>query len=422
MKKTFLEALKLTEEQLNDVLFMIESRTKSSYFTRAAHCKMDFKSFILFELNFIRKSLVLELDEFFETIIGTESRLSKQGYSEARQKISPNAFIRMADTIQSWFYGDDDFKIFHGYRLSAIDGSILEINNSERLRNAFGFAEGNTVKLARAKVSCIYDLENDMVITSQITHYKTGERELAIELIEKLTVMGLKNDLILFDRGYPSKNFIAYLDGSGVKYLMRVKNISMKVFDEATKPDQIVELKVNKKMIKVRVIRFMLDSGVEEVLITNLFEESLGIQEFKALYFKRWGLEVKFDELKSRLQIQNFTGDTKIAVEQDFYAAIYLSNMVALVKNEANEIIAENNKDKNLKYQYKVNTNILIGKLKDSMVLMLLNDNSEERQSMFHRIMQKIVKNMVPIRPGRSNVRNMRLKANKYSMNQKRCL
>ena len=120
-------ALKLTEEQLNDVLFMIESRMKSTFFTRAAHCKMDFKSFILFELNFVRKSLALELDEFFETIKGTESSLSKQGYSEARQKISPNAFIKMADTIQSWFYGDDDFKTFHGYRLSAIDarGSFL---------------------------------------------------------------------------------------------------------------------------------------------------------------------------------------------------------------------------------------------------------------------------------------------------------
>ena len=92
------------------------------------------------------------------------------------------------------------------------------------------------------------------------------------------------------------------------------------------------------------------------------------------------------------------------------------------MKNEANEIIAGNNKDKNLKYQYQVNTNILIGKLKDSMVLMLLIDNSEERNSMFHRIIRKIEKNMVPIRPGRSKIRNMGLKANKYPMNQKRCL
>lgn len=52
-------------------------------------------------------------------------------------------------------------------------GSILEINNSERLRNAFGYAEGKTVKLARAKASCIYDVENDMILTSKITTYTT---------------------------------------------------------------------------------------------------------------------------------------------------------------------------------------------------------------------------------------------------------
>ncbi len=141
----------------------------------------------------------------------------------------------------------------------------------------------------------------------KITTYTTGEREIAIELIEKLKQMGLKNDLILFDRGYPSRKFFAYLEGSGVKYLMRVKNQSMKEINEATESDQIVEMKIDGKTIKVRVIRFMLDSETEEVLVTNLWDENLGIQEFKALYFKRWGLEVKFDELKNRLQLQNFT-------------------------------------------------------------------------------------------------------------------
>ena len=143
-----------------------------------------FQDLIRFELNFVKKTLQIELDSFFKTIKGAESGISKQGYSQARQKISPTAFITMADSIIAWYYGDDDFKTFNGYRLSAIDGSILEINNSERLRNAFGYAEGKTTKLARAKASCIYDLENDMILTSKITTYTTGEREIDIELIE----------------------------------------------------------------------------------------------------------------------------------------------------------------------------------------------------------------------------------------------
>ena len=96
--------------------------------------------------------------------------------------------------------------------------------------------------------------------------------------------------------------------------------------------------------------------------------------------------------------------------------------MVAIAKNEANQKIAQNNKDKELKYEYMVNTNILIGKLKDSMVLMLLENNSEKRSSMLNSIMQEISRYTVPIRPGRSNIRKKGLKANKHPMNQKRCL
>jgi len=153
---------------------MCETRTKSTYFTRAGNCKMDFKSLILFELNFVKKTLQLELDSFFKTMKGDEKSITKQGYSEARQKISPTAFIKMADAIISWYYDDDSFKKFKGYRLSAIDASILELNNSERLRDAFGYGEGKTIKLARAKASGIYDLENDMMLTSKITRYTMG--------------------------------------------------------------------------------------------------------------------------------------------------------------------------------------------------------------------------------------------------------
>jgi len=421
-KKTILDAIEITEQIIDDIIFMCETRMKPSYFTRSANCKMDFKSIIIFELNFVKMSLQLELDSFFKKIKGVENVITKQAYSQARQKISHEAFIKLSDAITSWFYGDDNFKTFYGYRLSAIDASILEINNSERLRKEFGYVENKTIKLARAMASCIYDIENDMIITSIITKYASSERDVAIELIEKLKVLGLKNDLILFDRGYPSANFFSYLEASGIKYVIRIPSKFSKQINEAKEPDQIIEINVDGKTIKVRILRFMLDSGTEEILATNLMEESLGIQEFKELYFKRWGIEVKYDEFKNRLQIENFTGDTVISVKQDFYASIYLLNMVALAKNEANQNIAQNNEDKELKHEYMVNTNILIGKLKDSMVLMLLENNSEKRLRMFNSIMQEISRNTVPIRPGRSNIRKKGLKANKHSMNQKRCL
>lgn len=422
-RKTFLDALDITKRQISDIIFLCKSRIKPTYFTRATTCKMDFRSLILFQLNLVKKTLQLELDVVSEIMNGGEKRITKQGYSQARQKISPEAFVMMADEITNWYYGDDNFKKFRGYRLSAIDASILEINNSERLRSAFGFAEGASVKLARAKAAAIYDLENDIVLTSIIGEYTTGERELAVELIEKLKQLGLKNDLILFDRGYPGKQFFKYLETAGVKYLIRISNQRDKHIKASQKADQIIDYAIDANVsLRMRVVRFLLDTGEEEVLATNLLDEDLSLDEFKELYFRRWGIETKFDELKNRLQIQNITGDTVISVKQDFYASIYLSNMASLAKGEANEEITRRNKDKGLKYDYKVNLNVLVGKLKDRRVLMLLEDDPEQRQEQYLKLMQEISANVVPIRPGRKNPRKKGLRAIKHPINQKSSL
>jgi hypothetical protein len=413
-------AVGMANKIINDVTFMLENRLKSTYFTRTTE-KMDFKDLITFALNLVKKTIQIELDSYFRNIKGAKITMTKQAYSQARQKISPNAFRTLDKAIIEWYY-QEEYKTFMGYRLLAIDGTVMQLNNSERLREAFGYAQNVSMDVARASSGGVYDLENDMMITSKITHYLVGERELAVELIEQLKDLSKKDDLILFDRGYPSTDLIKYLEKNRIKYLMRVSTGFLKAIYQTTEPDSIIDIKSGREKLRIRVIKLMLDSGIEEILITNLMEESLDIEGFKQLYFKRWGIEVKFGELKSRLQIENFTGDTKIAVEQDFYASIYLSNMAALAKQDANQEIKEKNECKNLKYEYKVNTNILIGKLKDDFIKALLEDNAEKRKKMINKIMQDIKKNTIPIRPGRSYERKMFYKANDYSLNKKRCL
>ncbi|GAE28651.1 mobile element protein [Halalkalibacter wakoensis JCM 9140] len=423
MKKTFLGAVEVTERLLNDVIFMCESRTKPTYFTRQGNNKLDFKSIILFSLFFVKRSIQLELDAFFHLLHPSDVSITKQGYSEARRKISPTAFIKLTNSVVQWFYDDSSFKTFHGYRLCAIDGSVFELSNTEPLRNYFGFSQNQrTVTYARSRVSCIYDIENDLILTSKMAPYTSSERDVAMEMIEELNELNLQNNLILFDRGYPSRRFIAFLEEAGIKYVIRASKGAMKEITGATKADQMIEITEDKKSFTARVLRFQLDSGEEEILVTNVMDKSLDLDDFKVLYFKRWGIEVKYNELKNKLQIENFTGSTPIAVEQDFYASIYLINMVSLLKKEADEVIDQQEKGKERKYKYKVNTNILIGKLKDSMILLLLEKRSDVRRAMFHSMMKEMIKNKTPIRPGRHHPRNRTLKSNKFAQSQKRCL
>jgi hypothetical protein len=421
-KSKFLEAVDVTRNVLHDFIFMCESRSKPTYFTREGNNKLDFTSTILFMLNFVKRSFQIELDDFFKLIEKKGISISKQGFSEARKKIKPEAFIKLFDTIIDWYYRENPSKTFKGFRIFAIDASILEINNSKRLKDAFGVAKGSSIELARAMASCIYDIENNLIVKALITKCTDGERAVAVKLIDSYKELRSNNDLFLFDRGYPSIDFFIYLMDVNVKFIIRTPINYYKSSLMASLPDQIFVLKKKGKVVRLRAIRFTLDSGEEEFLITNIEDGKFGIEDFKTLYFKRWGIETKYDELKNKLQIQKFTGDTPLSIEQDFYATMFLANMASLVKQEADEIIAKDQEGKDLKYEYMANTNLLMGKLKNQLIGIILEKSTRRRKKRYKQLLNEIKRNRTPIRPGRSFNRVKGLRANKNGLNKKAAL
>ncbi|WP_143756592.1 IS4 family transposase [Clostridium pasteurianum] len=318
-----------------------------------------------------------------------------------------------------------ELKLWNKYRVCAIDGTTIELPNTELLRNEFGYAKNQyaEVAIARASASCIFDVLNKFVITSKIDRYKTSERKTAIEMILEMKQDNkLMKELMLFDRGYPSQELIAELIKMNINFVMRLKNSTFRKKINAANQDQIIQIKYNKRIYDVRIIKFHLESGVEEVLVTNLFDESITLSDFKKLYFMRWGIEIKYDELKNRLEIENFTGTTKIAIEQDFYASIYLSNMIELARKDSDEFVAFQRKDKNNKYEYKTNFNILIGSLKDKLIMMYLEESPRKRNKIYKDIMEKVSRSDIPIRPDRQNSRIKKFARGKYKTNKKRSL
>lgn len=415
-----LQAIKLTNAITHSFLYLCQVRLSPKYFTRKG--KLGFVNLVAFILNFNKKSIQLELDNFFKMLKGAEIRITKQAFSEARQKVSPEAFKILFREIVNQYYETNEFNKYHGHRLLAIDGSTLELQNTEELRKVYGYAENRTTKVARARVSALYDLENNLLIDAIIDRYDTDENDLSYRHLEKLLEYGLKNDLILFDRGYPSKELIVKLTKAKINFVMRVSTQFIKEVNRVKNSDEIVEFRYQGQNYRIRVIRFMLSSGVPEILVSSLLDHNFSIDDFKSLYFKRWGIETKYDELKHKLQLENFTGEMPIAIEQDFYASMYLSNMAALAKMSSDEQIRERNEGKNLKYEYQTNTNILIGKLKNNMVLMILASNHRKRSRILNRIYKEIIRNAVPIRPERTFPRIIRTMRDRFPMNQKQCL
>lgn len=423
MQKTFLGAVQVSLEMINDVMFMCESRTKSTYFTRQGeNNKLPFAPMIWFCLYFVKKTLQLELNDFFQQLRPGDISISKQGFSQARQKLSPTAFIKLTDAVITWFYEGGVPNTFHGYRLLAIDGSVLQLNNVPSLRGAFGAAGNEKRTYPRAYAAVLYDLENKLTLASTITKYATPERGVAIGLLEKLQQFPPQKELILFDRGYPSRGMFHYLAKHHFHFLMRCPRHAMQEINQSVLPDQWIELQAEGEYLSLRVLRILLETGEEEILVTNLLEEEFDRQFFKELYFKRWGIEGYYRELKSPLQLENFTGATPIAIEQDFYAAVYLDNMVSIVKHEANERIRQEHQGKQLTHNYQVNANLLIGTLKSCLLQMFLATTPGKREAIFQQMIQEVIRQKIPIRPGRKCGRPMKKWVNKHPYNKKQCL
>jgi len=120
---------------------------------------------------------------------------------------------------------------------------------------------------------------------------------------------------------------------------------------------------------------------------------------FKELYFQRWGVETFFDELKNKLRVETFSGYTNQSILQDFFAALFVSNVQTLIVSELTDEINEQKKEN--KYKYKVNSNLSYGFLKNRIITLFFSNNDmdktiEELKSLFS-------KHLVPIRPNRSN-------------------
>ena len=405
--------------------------------------KMNFTDYVWYLIMQKGRTTSMELDEYLKNKNGTyKISISKQAFSKQRQYLKPQIFIDIYKDYLEDFYHNypEENKTYKGYNVCAIDGSLFEIPNTKELREEYKTQKNSSGdrESARARVSGIYDVENGFMIDALIKDCGEGEKELAKKNIENAgKIINLENCIIIFDRGYPGIDLIWYLEKLKIKYIFRLqtkmyekeKN-SMKSKDEwieldiagdrlrKVKDKEVKNELKEQKTLKVRMSKVLLDTGEIEYLLTNITEDIITPEEMKETYFKRWQIEIGYDILKNKLHLENFTGRTKITIEQDFYAQIYTFNVLQDIKNTNTRRIQEKQKNKNLKYKYKVNINILAGWLKNILIAVMFTEDEKKQEEIYNIIVEKAEKNLVAIIPNRTNIRKpYTSRRNKYKIN-----
>ena len=353
--------------------------------------------------------------------------ISKSAYSQAREKISYEAFIELCNDIKEQFYQEYDYKKYKGFRLLGVDGSMIILPNNEDTRKEFSTTnvknqyKDKNKEIVQARVSLLYDVLNNIVEDAILADSKTHEINITIdEHLKKVK----EEDLIIFDRGYPSYRLFATITSKcKANYLVRTKkNIYKKhtaiLFDKESKVEDItvtltptykeltdICIKENlPQSIKVRFVKVILDDGEIEVLATSVLDENiLKTEDFKELYFKRWGIETYYEIMKNRLSLENFTGTSVLAIKQDFYATMFISNMEALVTYELNEEL-KNEDQKGNKYEQKVNKSVSFNTIKN-YAFELLYFPDKDIDEILDKIYQQLRTNKLAIRPDRKYAR-----------------
>ena len=93
------------------------------------------------------------------------------------------------------------------------------------------------------------------------------------------------------------------------------------------------ELGLSTDPLTLRLVRVELSTGEVEVLITSLLDMQLiPHDQFSDLYHNRWPVEEDYKVIKSRIEVENWSGKTVLAIYQDFHAKVFTKNLTAILR------------------------------------------------------------------------------------------
>ena len=132
--------------------------------------------------------------------------------------------------------------------------------------------------------------------------------------------------------------------------------------------------------ITCRFIKIELAGGEKGILCTSLIDsQKYEYEEFDSLYHYRWNEEEVYKLLKSRIELENFSGKTAQAVKQDFHAKVFLMTLCAAYAHPIEEKVTEEYKaDQGRKLDQKINRTNALSMTQDILIAVFLRGQFEK--------------------------------------------
>lgn len=356
---TFIQRLR---HELCDPEFIKRHRFRDQDFTRQR--QLTFPVVMLFILQKTAKSIQRHLHELLELIAGESAGqpVSAGAWTRARAKLKHTAFVELnSDIALPAIYGKDRSQAvrrWRSHRLLGMDSSVLRLPLHPELLDQFTPKEiqaedGSSRIYPEARMSVLYDLLNRVALDGQLRPSSQGEVGIGIEQLDQAAL----KDVIVTDRGYTGYGYLSAVLYMGLDFVTRCSSGSFVAAQELFRKAQagrsiiaklVAPLEQREQLrdcgraleLTVRFISLRLPTGELEVLATSLLDEQkYPTEDFLEVYGSRWKQETFYFLIKSRLDLENFSGQTAEAIRQDFFSTLLLCNIQTVLSAPAQTVL-----------------------------------------------------------------------------------
>lgn len=411
----------------------LEQYREPRHFIRRSR-KLSIRQVIYYLLETSKAAMGINLSELPRIFpeIGFPS-VSRQAVSKARAGIMPELFETLFhDSVETYLNdpaGPTTTWASGTYTILAIDGSRVQLPNHDTIFETFGYIPKKKRMLndpepginGMGLVSTLYSVSDNVIVDAILGNYVDPERPFALDHLYTLKALlppeDLKNVIVAFDRGYYGAAFIREIkEKIGCHFVIRCKDRSnwCKEMVASGNTDKTIEISEpkNKKVkpVSVRALHLQVSDEVDEFLVTDLNDPSFTLADFTELYFLRWPIETKYNEIKNDALLEEFAGYTAHSVKQEFYITMLLVNLASFLKQAADQRIEATACKKGNKLKYAANRKFAYSKVKRCILELLVRcrDNLAE---FTEYLINEISKQKSAVRPGRKFSRQNKKKS-----------
>lgn len=404
------------------------ARNPGRDFTR--NRKIGFKNLIMMLLTMEADCIKEELYRYFGRTTNTPS---KSAFYKQRKKLTENALANLLYMFNKKL----EVTLYNGrYQLIACDGSALDIFRNPDDPDTFFEPNGKSTKgFNQVHINAFYSIM-DRRFTNLVIQpaRRRNEYSAFCEMVDRAEYNS-PHTIYFADMGYASYNNYAHVIENGQYFLIRcndkrLKGMLGRSVCDIKEMDCHIDLILsrsqskNKRMhpelteryrhickavsmdylddsrteydISLRIVRFEIQPGCFENIVTNLPEYEFDFEDFVELYHMRWDEENSFRDLKYPLCLKSLHSKKYEFIVQEIWAR-------AILHNFSSAIISNVEIDKHdTKYKYQANYSEGFKICRD---FLRIRDKKSKME-----VEGLIAQNIEPIRPGRTFPRQHRFK------------